>query len=142
MDMSRLWVSEKTINEKKKIEKKEELSDECTEHIYKGFSHTINNKDYCFNYDTNSQINFQDTMHLFEKNVINSVKWTAKLNEKDVRVDLNKKEFIDLYNKATLEKINKISHYRDTLEVLIDEAKTEEDIKNINWKSEFTKNNP
>lgn len=116
----------------KKI-KSDELSIQTKEHILNGFNHEISGITYHFSYDNEAQMNLQDTMRLFDNNMINTVNWTAKLHSGKVRLILTKKTFEGMYMTSVKHKLNTISYYRDVLIPRIELCKTKEELDLIQW---------
>lgn len=113
--------------------KKELLGYECGVRIKEKFPCFVKMKTYLFSYDQEAQINLQDTMRLFDNNMIQDIMWTAEVDGEKVRIRLNKEEFTLIYNESVKQKLDKISHFRDVLVPLIDAAETEEEINAVEW---------
>lgn len=138
MRMSELWTSEEEIFKESIARKKEEISNICRTKIYEGFKLNIGDKCYQFTYDRDDQINLQDTMNLFDSNMIKEVMWTVRLNDDKVRIKLNKKDFTKVYKKSVVEKIQKMSHYKDVLVPIIEKTTTEKQLEAITWDTNST----
>ena len=94
---------------------------------------TINLLEHTFSYDREAQLNFQDTMRLFDNNMVEFVSWTATANEEKVRLKLNKEQFTQVYNESVKQKLEKIAHFRDELVPAIEAATTTEELEAIKW---------
>lgn len=116
-----------------KKRKAEELSRECHEMILSGFKVEILGRDHHFSYDQEAQMNFQETMRLFENNLIEGLNWTAHLGEQDVRLKVNKAVFEQIYLASVKTKLEKVSYFRDELVPLVEKARNEKELERITW---------
>lgn len=121
-----------------KREKDKELNKACSKAIVNGFKHTIDSVEYHFSYDKEAQVNFQETYHLFQNDVVNHVMWTARYGEGKVRIPLTKESFNEVYYESVKHKLNTISYYRDVLAVELSRAKTVDEIQAIRWQDNIT----
>ena len=127
-------VKENTlVVEQAKSVKKKHFSKVCQEKILHGFEFVWKGKLYHFSYDYESQTNFQETYHLFQNSVIESVKWSAKLDGESVRIDLNKKDFEAVFFASVRHKQAHISKFKDQIEPLIEAQSTTEGLEAISW---------
>lgn len=124
-----VWKDENDLLKEIKTSKKQELRQSCEEAIQSGFY--LNDRKY--SYGIENQQNFSDTMRLFDNNMIDSIGWNAYVNEEKVRIQLNKKEFTEVYLAGVQHKTNAISRLNDTLYPLIDAAENKETIARIYW---------
>lgn len=133
---NRRWTEKQDDSEVLKRLKKTKdynLSKNCQESILSGFNHEISGITYRFSYDNEAQINLQDTMRLFENEMVTQVNWTARLHGGKVRLTLMKEEFLKLYMASVKHKLNAISYYRDVLIPRVENCKTQEELDNIEW---------
>lgn len=128
-----LFKDDSRLIDNLKNDKKAELSQACQESILGGFTSKVNGVEYHFSYDREAQINFQETYHLFQNSVVDSVKWSAHLKGKPIRIDLNKKDFEVVFFASVRHKQENISKFKDQIEPLIDAQSTIEGLKAINW---------
>lgn len=124
-------IADKLFTDRNKV--KNEFSNKCKQNILSGFKHLINGTEYHFSYDYESQTNLQETYHLFQNNVIESVKWSVRLDEESVRIDLNKKDFEAVFFASVRHKQAHISKFKDQIEPLIDAQSTIEGLEAITW---------
>lgn len=129
------WKSDGDTLEEMKKKKSVELRDKCGEFILSGFDVESEGIVYHFSYDSEAQMNFQETYRLIEGDVINSVMWTSSINSGKVRIPLSKDTFYKVYFASVKHKLNAISKYRDVLLPMISNAKTVEDVESISWES-------
>ena len=122
--------------------KKEQLSNECNQDILNGFDYIIDDKKYHFSYDRESQANFQERWQLFQNNMIESMNITAHKNGEDVRLEVDKDLFSDIYMQSVMIKENKIKKLREDLYPLVDKATSQEDLNNISWSTEVIEPKP
>ena len=123
------WITSEDLLEKEKQSKKDELSNECKSVIHQGFTYFEKK----FSYGIENQQNFSDTMRLFDNNMIDSIGWNAYVNEEKVRIQLNKKEFTEVYLAGVQHKTNAITRLNDVLYPLIDAAENKETVARIYW---------
>ena len=127
------WKSKEELLEEDKVSKKQAISQECHNSIVNGFDYTISGKTYHFSYDMEAQTNFQETYQLFQNNVIDGIKWSAKLDGKSVRLDFNKQNFERLFYQSVKHKQELISKLKDEVEPIIKDVTTKEELDNISW---------
>lgn len=127
-------ISQSEILSQLKEPKKEQLERDCQGKIVKGFSFIIKQINYHFSYDQETQLNFQDTYNLFQNNLLEEIGWTARLNEKKVRIQLTKKNFFELYTASIKHKNECLNYLYDDLFVQLEKAETKEEIDLIEWK--------
>lgn len=135
------WVDAKSIHkilEDLKDKKIEQLNRECRERILDGFYYEIDGDKYHFSYDKEAQANMAERWQLFQNDMIQEIKVTAHTNDKDVRLTFDKKGYNDLYLASVKHKENCISHYRDDLLPLVEQALTVEQVEAINWDTVVT----
>ena len=131
-----VWKSEDELLMEFKESKKQELSHACHNEIISSFETRIRGELYGFSYDIEAQTNMQETYQMFQNNVINEIKWSARSNKEKVRVVLNKSEFEKVYYEGIKHKQALISKLKDNLEPLVDSTKSEEELDSINWDME------
>lgn len=135
---SNKWVEGKQHNDvllKKKESKIHGLNSDCRNSILNGFDCELNGINYHFSYDQEAQINFQDTIRLFDNNMIEMVNWNATLHEGKVRLTLDKIMFEKVYLNSVKHKLDTISKYRDELIPMLNNASTNEEVDKITWDS-------
>ena len=132
-NLNGLWKDENSLLDEAKQNKKRELSRQCEEAILSGFEVEILGRDYHFSYDQEAQMNFQETMRLFENNLIEELNWTAHLNDEYVRLKLNKGVFEQIYLASVKEKLEKISYLRDELSPQVEAARNQKELDEIEW---------
>lgn len=128
-----VWKSNEDLLKESKVNKKNELSQECHEDIISLFEVKMGGKTYGFSYDMEAQTNMQETYQMFQNNVINEINWSARSNKEKIRVTLNKSEFEKVYYEGIKHKQALISKLKDKLEPLVDSAKSEEELDSIEW---------
>lgn len=131
-----VWKSDDDLLVEFKESKRQELSHDCHNEIISSFETRIRGKLYGFSYDIEAQTNMQETYQMFQNNVINEIKWSARSNKEKVRVALNKSEFEKVYYEGIKHKQALISKLKDKLEPLIDSTKSKEELDSINWDTE------
>lgn len=129
------WKSNADLLNDKKEERKNLLGTDCQEVILGGFDFTINHELFHFSYDQEAQLNFQDTMRLFDNNMVESVKWTVTQNGEKKRIELTKEQFNQVYMQSVKHKLDTIAHYRDELVPLLEQVQTEEQLEAITWET-------
>lgn len=132
------WKSSSEIFEEEKWSKKEVLSKECHDSIVNGFDYAINGISYRFSYDMEAQTNFQEAYQLFQNNVIEEIKWSAKLDGKSVRLTFNKFDFEKLFYESVKHKHSMISKLKDEIEPALSTASTKEELDVISWEPDNT----
>ena len=135
-----VWKTKDDLLKESKINKKKELSQKCHEEITSLFEAEIGGKKYGFSYDIEAQTNMQETYQMFQNNVINEIKWSARNNKEKVRVALNKSEFEKIYYEGIKHKQALISKLKDKLEPLVDSTKSKEELDSIHWDMEDADN--
>ena len=133
-----VWKDSKALLDESKKNKSRQLSIDCRTHILSGFTHDINGITYHFSYDEEAQTNIQDTLYLFDNNMIQDVHWNGYLRGKEgplVRLRLSREDFRRLYVASTLHKLRTISIYRDDLSPLINQAQSIEEVEAVSWES-------
>ena len=133
------WKSTDELLEDDKIGKKSAISKACHDEIVSGFSQTINGKAYTFSYDMEAQTNFQETYQLFQNNVIDEIKWSARLDGEPVRLSFSKTQFETLFYNSVKHKQKMISKLKDEIEPAIASVKTKEELDSIVWDSKDPK---
>lgn len=127
------WKSDSDLLDEMKKSKSEEMSRICGERIIGGFEYNHKSLTYHFSYDTEAQANFQETFRLFENDIIKNIVWSARLNGGKIRLPLAKEDFYQVYFASVKHKFDTISKYNDVLIPLVNQAKTIEEVKAINW---------
>lgn len=127
------WKTSKDLFEELKRNKNDDLNKQCQDAILSGFDCEIGGIHYHFSYDQEAQINLQDTMRLFENNMVETVNWNARLHSGKVRLTLTKEQFEKVYVESVKHKLDTISKYRDELLPLVNQAKTKEELEAITW---------
>lgn len=131
-----VWKTKDDLLKESKINKKNELSQECHEAIVSLLEVEIGGKKYGFSYDIEAQTNMQETYQMFQNNVIDEINWSARINKEKVRVTLNKSEFEKVYYEGIKHKQALISKLKDKLEPLVDSTKSKEELDSIHWDTE------
>lgn len=130
------WKSNGEIFEEEKRSKKEVLNKECHDSIVNGFDYAVEGIIYHFSYDVEAQTNFQETYQLFQNNVIDGIKWSAKLDGKSVRLTFDKSGFEKLFYESVKHKQSMISKLKDEIEPALSTVSTKEELDVISWESE------
>ena len=76
-------------------------------------------------------------MRLFDNNMIDSIGWNAYVKGEKVRVQLDKKEFTEVYLAGVQHKTNAITRLNDVLYPLVDAAENKETVARIYWDEEL-----
>lgn len=126
-------TEKRRVVEAYKNEKDQQLSLICSDTILKGFDYVVEGTSYHFSYDREAQTNFQETYALFQNNALNEVRWTASDGTRKLRLVFTKETFADLYFASVEHKLSCLSHYRDTLKPILDNANTIEAIAAVHW---------
>ena len=127
------WKSNSEMFEEEKRSKKEVLSKECHDSIVNGFDYAINGIIHHFSYDMEAQTNLQETYQLFQNNVIEEIKWSAKLDGESVRLTFNKFNFEKLFYESVKHKQSMISKLKDEIEPALSTVSTKEELDVISW---------
>jgi hypothetical protein len=105
----------------------------CQEQILGYFKATVNGVEYDFSFDREAQQNFTGTLALFTEGLITEMEWTAWLNGQAERIILDKPTFLSIINVAFAHKNSKISHLRNDIQPLIEQATTIAEVEAISW---------
>lgn len=116
-----------------KERKIQELNKDCQEAILAGFKTVSNGINYEISYDIEAQMNLQETDRLFVNNMIESIMWSVGINGKKQRILLNRDQFNKIYLASVKHKQDCISHFRDQLVPIVEQAGSIEAVENINW---------
>lgn len=136
------WKSKDDLLLESKNNKKSELSLSCQESILSGFYTEVNGEKYRVSYDRESQNNLQERWQLFQNNMVESIVITAHLGDEDVRLEVDKEQFNNIYMDSVMAKENKIKKLRDDLFPLVDNAKSEKDLESITWSLDIIEPKP
>lgn len=129
------WINNDEIFEQKRNAVKEELSRKCNELITNGFYHRLGTNNFFFSYNEDNQINFQDTMRLFENNMIETTIMNTYLNGIKRRITVSKVSFTNIYLAGVKHKNNLMIKYNDVLLPALNKITTTEELENFNWNS-------
>lgn len=128
-----VWKTEDDLLEDIRQAKKSELSASCQEDILSGYEIMVDGDRYTASYDREAQVNLQERFALFENNLVESVIMTLHKGEEDVRLEINKEEFMSIYLSSVVAKEDKISRLRDILFPRVAEASSKEELEAITW---------
>ena len=124
-----------------KEDKIKHLHTACGNDIVSNFEAMIKGITYHFSYSVEKQQNFSDTMRLFENNMIDSIGWNAYLGDDKVRIQLDKKDFTQVYLSGVKHKTNCLSTLNDILLPMVNDAKDENQLSIIYWNRDLTLQN-
>lgn len=116
-----------------KLKKIKELENKCKESILGYFSAEVDGVTYQFSCDDEAQKNFDKGFRAFEKAWQTEIHWTAYLNNERVRVLFVEETFLPVYMEHVRHINRNVSKLRDTLEPLVINATTKEELETIQW---------
>jgi hypothetical protein len=116
-------------------QKKNELSQLCTQEINNGFTYTIDGIEYRFSYDSDAQSNFREARDAIKDGLISEVKWTAYRTDtgERVRILLNGKQLQEMRVIQLEQKDSIIEKYNNILLNQLYVAKTSSEAEAIGW---------
>jgi hypothetical protein len=123
-----------TVLRKVKDRKIDELNRESRNAILHGFTHVVNGVEYHFNYAETDQINFGDSQAILKDNIIPQIPWTVYTKDGQVARIIIDKALMDELTIAIMQHKNgKISHFRDVLLPLVENATTIAEVEAVKW---------
>lgn len=110
-----------------------ELNISCKAEIEAGFDLAVNGTVYHFSYDTEAQLNYQDSYQLLQDGDITEETLYPRLNGDKVELTVDKQTMKDILKAGSQHKRDVLKKYRQTLAKEIRDAKTVDAVKAIQW---------
>jgi hypothetical protein len=128
-----LEIDELILNDAK-IRKSNELQNECNKTILGRFYAELDGVTYQFSCDNEAQKNFDKALKVFEKGWRTELLWTVyDMNGNVLRLIVRADQYAPLYM-AHLDHIQyNISKFRDTLQPIVENAQTVDEVKNVTY---------
>lgn len=118
-----------------KATKMSQLEEACNQTIANGFDFTINSISYKFSCSLEAQSNFQGVDTLFRDGLVTEAEWTVTNNEtnKIERIVIDKTTFSQLKLQVFQHINSQISKLRNTLQLQVEVATTNQEVDVIVW---------